>query len=176
MDLKKFTEELIEVWRKLPENQTGLAGIVDNKENGLKGEKSALSKLRSELSDYEFTLTPNSWSPADIIGFKKGSDFWHFALYQVKTSINEKTLTSEIKEKHTLPILAKLLKSIYPNSIQTKYYKNKPIYITIGYLGLLHKNNRNTIVKRVSYIKDYTMNGLKLTSSQKTVIKNLAHK
>ena len=67
-------------------------------------------------------------SPADIIGFKKGSNFWHFALYQVKTSIDEQSLTSEIAEKETLPILAKLLKQIYPSSEQTKYYKNKPIY------------------------------------------------
>lgn len=176
MNLKKITEELIDEWKKLPENQRGLAGIVENKESGLKGEKSALNKLRSELSDYEFTVTPNSWSPADIIGLKKGSDFWHFALYQVKTSINEKTLTSEISEKNTLPILAKLLKSIYPNSVQTKYYKNKPIYITIGYLGLHNKNGRNTILKRVPYQKDFTMNGLNLTSSQKTIIRNLAHK
>jgi hypothetical protein len=176
MNIKKFTEELIEEWRKLPQNQQGLAGIVDNKESGLKGEKRALSKLKNKLSDYEFTLTPNSWSPADIIGFKKDSDFWHFALYQVKTSINEQTLTSEINEKNTLPILAKLLKSIYPNSDQTKYYKNKPIYITLGYLGVLNKNGRNTIVKRVPYQKDFTMNGLNLTSSQKTMIRNLAHK
>jgi hypothetical protein len=176
MDIKKFTEELIDEWRKLPENQRGLAGIVDNKESGLKGEKSALSKLRNELSDYEFTLTPNSWSPADIIGFKKDSDFWHFALYQVKTSINEQSLTSEISEKNTLPLLAKLLKRIYPNSDQTKYYKNKPIYITLGYLGLHNKNGRNTIVKRVPYQKDFTMNGLNLTSSQKTEIRNLAHR
>lgn len=176
MNIKKFTEELIHEWRNLPENQSGLAGVVDNKESGLKGEKSALHKLRKELTDYEFTLTPNSWSPADIIGLKKSSDFWHFALYQVKTSINEKNLTSEIREKNTLPILAILLKNIYQNSDQTKYYKNKPIYITSGYLGLHHKNGRNTIVKRIPYQKDFTMNGLNLTSSQKTVIRNLAHK
>lgn len=176
MDLKKFTEELITEWRNLHKNQRGLAGAFENKESGLNGEKSALSKLRSELSDYEFTLTPNSWSPADIIGFKKGSDFWHFALYQVKTSINEENLTSEIAEKNTLPILAKLLKQIYPNSEQTKYYKNKPIYITIGYLGVHNKNSRNTIVKRIPYQKDFTMNGLNLTSSQKTVIRNSAHR
>jgi len=85
-------------------------------------------------------------------------------------------LTSEIIEKNTLPILAKLLKSIYPKSEQTKYYKNKPIYITLGYLGVHSKNGRNTIVKKMPYQKDFTMNGLNLTSSQKTVIRNAVHK
>lgn len=176
MDLKKFTEELITEWQNLPKNQRGLAGVVENKESGLKGEKSALNKLRNEISGYEFTLTPNSWSPADIVGFKKDSDFWHFALYQVKTSVDEKSLTSEIIEKNTLPILAKLLKSVFSNSKQTKYYKNKPVYITIGYLGLHSKNGRNTIVKRIPYQKDFTMNGLQLTSSQKTAARNYVHK
>jgi len=58
-------------------------------------------------------------------------------------------LTSEIIEKNTLPILAKLLKSIYPKSEQTKYYKNKPIYITLGYLGVHSKNGRNKFIKKI---------------------------
>lgn len=176
MDLKKFTEELVTEWRNLPKNQRGLAGVIENKESGLKGEKSALIKLKSEISEYEFILTPNSWSPADIIGFKKDSDFWHFALYQVKTSIEEQNLTSEIIEKETLPLLAKFLKDVYSNSAQTKYYKNKPIYITTGYIGVHNKNGRNTIVKKIPYQKDFTMNGLQLTSSQKTVARNYVHK
>ena len=74
MDLKKFTQELITEWQKLPKNQRGLAGVAENKEIGLKGEKSALNNLKNGMSGYEFTLTPNSKSPADIIGFKKSSD------------------------------------------------------------------------------------------------------
>ncbi len=176
MDLKKFSQELITEWQKLPKNQRGLAGVAENKEIGLKGEKSALNNLKNGMSGYEFTLTPNSKSPADIIGFKKSSDFWHFALYQVKTSVDETKLTSEIIEKSTLPNLAKLLKSYYNISDQTKRYKKKPIYITIGYVGVLHRNNRNTVLKKIPYQQTFTMNGLQLTTSEKTAIKNYAHR
>lgn len=176
MDLKKFTQELITEWQKLPRNQRGLAGVVENKEIGLKGEKSALNNLKNGISGYEFTLTPNSKSPADIIGFKKSTDFWHFALYQVKTSVDEMSLTSEIIEKNTLPNFAKFLKSYYESSDQTKRYKNKPVYITIGYIGVHHKNNRNIIVKKIPYQQSFTMNSLQLTPSQKTAIRNYAHR
>lgn len=101
MKLKKFTEELIVEWRKLPRKKRGLDGVTDNKEVGLKGEKSALNNLKSQKSKYEFTLTPNSWSPADIVGLKKDSQYWHFALYQVKTSVNKDSLTYDIIEKDT---------------------------------------------------------------------------
>ena len=176
MNLKKFTEELIAEWRKLSKNQRGLAGVLENKDNGLKGEKTALNRLKRDLPEYEFTLTPNSWSPADIIGLKKDSSFWHFALYQVKTSTDENRLTTDIIEKRTLPVLAKLLKTIYQTSNQTKYYKNKPVYITTGYLGVHHKDKRNKIIMKVPYQKSFTMNSLQLPSSQKTLIKNHAHK
>ncbi|WP_445908597.1 hypothetical protein [Yeosuana sp.] len=180
MNLKIFTSELVEDWRKYTTELRGMAGpeIIDNKERGLKGEISAINKLKKDFKDlkYKFELTPNSKSPADIIGLRENPEFWHFALYQVKTSIELKSLTSEISEKETLPILAKILKNTFLNSDQAKYYKKKPLYITIGYLGVLHSKGKNKIEKRIPYKKDFTLNGLLLTSSEKTEIKNKLHR
>lgn len=176
MKLKIFTSELVTEWKKQSKGQMGLGGIVENKEDGQKGEKSALNKLCKDFPDYEFVQTDYSWTPADIIGFRKDSKFWHFALYQVKTSKNLNSLTEEIPEKYTLPDLAKILKKVFIDSDQTKYYKNKELYITTGYLGVHNSNGRNTIIKRVPYQNEFSMNGLSLTQSEKTGIKNKLHK
>jgi hypothetical protein len=176
MKLKIFTTELVTEWKKQPKSQMGLGGIIENKEEGQKGEKSALNRLRIDFPEYEFTQTDYSWTPADIIGFRKDSKFWHFALYQVKTSRNLNSLTEEIPEKHTLPDLAKILKEVFIVSDQTKYYKKKELYITIGYLGIYNSNGRNTIIKRVPYQNDFSMNGLTLTQSEKIGIKNKLHR
>ena len=180
MNLKKFTSELVEDWRKHIKDLKGMgrADIIENKRKGFKGESSALIKLKKDFKDfkYKFELTPNSKSPADIIGLRKKTKYWHFALYQVKTSIESKSLTSDIAEKETLPILAEILKRTFLKSNQTKYYKNKPLYITIGYLGVLHSNGKNKIVKRTAYQKEFTMNKLSLTRCEKTEIKNKLHK
>lgn len=132
--------------------------------------------MRNDFPEYEFTQTDNSWTPADIIGFKKDPQFWHFALYQVKTSMYLDSLTEEIPEKHSLSQLAKILKKIFIASDQTKYYKKKELYITIGYLGVHNSNNRNTIVKRIPYKNEFSMNGLSFTQAEKTAIKNKLHK
>lgn len=176
MKLKNFASELVTEWGKQSKSQMGLGGIIENKENGLKGEKSALNRLRNDFPEYEFAQTDNSWTPADIIGFRKDPKFWHFALYQVKTSKNINSLTEEISEKYTLPDLVKILKEVFIDSNQTKYYKKKELYITIGYLGVYNSNGRNTIIKRTPYQKDFSMNGLSLTQSEKTGIKNKLHK
>lgn len=176
MKLKIFTNQLVTEWKKHSKGQMGLGGIVENKEDGQKGEKSALNRLRNDFPEYEFTQTDYSWTPADIIGFRKDSKFWHFALYQVKTSKNLNSLTEEIAEKYTLPELAKILKKVFIDSDQTKYYKDKELYITIGYLGVYNSNGRNTIVKRVPYQNEFSMNGLTLTQSQKSGIKNKLHR
>jgi len=176
MKIKIFTNELVTEWRKQSKIKRGLTGVVENKESGLKGEKSALNKLRTDFPNYKFTQTPNSWSPADIVGFQEGSKYWHFVLYQVKTSINPNSLTEEIPEKYTLPELVKVLKKTFIDSDQTKYYKKKQLYITIGNLGVHSSNGRNTIVKRVPYKKDFTMNGLSLTQTEKTEIRNQLHR
>ncbi|MGB0879417.1 MAG: hypothetical protein ACPGTO_02495 [Polaribacter sp.] len=179
MNLKEFTSELVEDWReyRAPKGMAG-AEIIDNKERGLKGEISALSKLNRDFKDseYKFELTPNSKSPADIVGLRKNPKYWHFTLYQVKTSIELKSLTSEIPEKKTLPILAKILKKTFLNSDQAKYFKKKPLYITIGYLGVFHSKGKNKIVKRIPYQKNFSMNGLSLTTSEKTEIRNKLHR
>ena len=180
MILKKFTSELIEDWRKYKTSRKGMAGaeIIDNKDRGFKGEVTAINKLKKDFKDlnYKFELTPNSKSPADIIGLRKKTDYWHFALYQVKTSIELESLTSDINEKETLPILAKILKKTFTNTDQTKYYKNKPLYITIGYLGVFHSKGKNRIVQRIAYQKYFTMNGLSLTTTEKTEIRNKLHR
>lgn len=176
MKLKIFTSELVTEWKKQSKDQMGLGGIVENKEDGQKGEKSALNFLCKDFPDYEFVQTDYSWTPADIIGFRKDSKFWHFALYQVKTSKNLNSLTEEIPEKYTLPDLAKILKEVFVDSDQTKYYKKKELYITIGYLGVHNSNGKNKIIKRTPYKKDFSMNGLSLTQSEKTGIKNKLHK
>lgn len=176
MKLKIFTSELVTEWSKQSKSSMGLGGIVENKEEGQKGEKSALNRLRNDFPEYEFTQTDYSWTPADIIGFRKTSKFWHFALYQVKTSKNLNSLTEEIPEKYTLPDLAKILKEVFIVSGQTRYYKKKELYVTIGYLGVLNSNGRNTLIKRVPYQNEFSMNGLSLTQSEKTGIKNKLHK
>ncbi len=175
MDLKKFTTELVSAWKKYSQNQK-LGGIQENKDSGFKGEDSALNRLNSDFSDYKFTKTNYSRTPADIIGLKQDSGFWHFALYQVKTSKNLKSLTHEIEEKNTLPELAKLLKKVFLESSQTKYYKKKQVYISIGYIGVHRKNNKNHIVKRLPYQKDFSMNRLELKTTEKTKIRNKLHR
>ena len=154
----------------------GLAGIQDNKKYGLKGEKSVLSKLKVEFPDYEFRQTDYSWTPADIIGLRQDPKFWHFALYQVKTSKNLSSLTEKIVEKQTLPELAKILKKTFIDSSQTKYYKNKQLYISIGYIGVHNSNGKNLIVKRTPFPGDFSMNKLTLTSTEKTKIRNKLHR
>lgn len=176
MKLKTFISELVTEWKKYSKGQIGLGGIVENKEHGQKGEKSALKRLSKDFPDYEFVQTDYSWTPADIIGFRKDSKFWHFALYQVKTSKNLNYLTEEIPEKYTLPELAKILKKVFIDSNQTKYYKNKELYITIGYLGVYNSNGRNLIVKRVPYQNEFSMNGLSIKQSEKTGLKNRLHR
>lgn len=176
MKLKNFTTELVTEWRRQSNSQMGLGGIVENKDNGFKGEKSALNRLRNDFPEYEFSPTDNSWTPADIIGLRKYPKFWHFTLYQVKTSINPNSLTEEIAEKYTLPLLANILKDVFIISNQTKYYKKKELYITIGYIGVHHSNGRNTIIKKLPYKNDFSMNKLSLTQIEKTRIKNKLHK
>ena len=178
MNLKKFTKELVAEWKKLRQRRQGLSGIVENNESGLKGEKTALKNLKNKLisKNYEFELTPESKSPADIIGFKKYRGYWHFALYQVKTSIRQEMLTSNISEKNTLQDLAKLLKLVYRNSDQTNCNKKKQIYITLGYIGVHNNNGRYSVFKKTSYQNRYSMNKLILKEDKKTEIKNLAHK
>lgn len=176
MKLKIFTSELVTEWRKQSKIQMGLGGIVENKQDGLNGEKTTLNRLRNDFPEYEFTQTDNSWTAADIIGFKKDPKFWHFALYQVKTSKNPSSLTAEIPEKYLLPALARILKKVFIESDETKYYKKKELYITIGYLGVHNSNGRNIIIKKIPYQKCFSMNGLSLTQGEKTEIKNKLHK
>jgi hypothetical protein len=181
MNLKIFTTELVKEWQKtLKEKRAyglGVPAIVENKDRGLNGEKTVLQRLRNDFGPkYKFTVTDNSWSPADIIGFKKDPKFWHFALYQVKTSIYKEALSEKVIEKETLPELAKLLKKVFVDSDQTKRYKKKPVYITIGYVGVHHSKNRNRIIRKIPYQKTFTMNGLSLSPTKKTEIKNQLHR
>ncbi|AGC78251.1 hypothetical protein LX97_02955 [Nonlabens dokdonensis] len=176
MKLKNFTSELVTAWRKREQGLYGMAGVVENKEIGIKGEKYVLTKLRKDYPEYEFCLTDYSWTPADIIGFKKDSQMWHFALFQVKTSKFRDQLSSEIIEKQTLPILAKILKQVFIKSDETKYYKNREVYITIGYVGVYHSNGRNNLVLKKPYGNDFSLNQLSLNSTEKTKMKNNIHR
>ena len=54
MELKIFITELVTEWKKQSKSKIGLGGIVENKEDGQKGEKSALNKLSKDFPDYEF--------------------------------------------------------------------------------------------------------------------------
>ncbi|WP_430409276.1 hypothetical protein [Kordia sp.] len=180
MNLKKFITELVREWR-LIENSKGLRAtmgtpqIIRNNKDGLKGEKTALQNLARKYKDYEFRFTDFSKTPADIIDLKRTSKYWHFALFQVKTSKEMNRLTPEIQEKYTLPLLADVLKDVFRSSEQTNYYKKKQVYITIGYIGVLNSPNGNRVVKKCVYKGDKTMNKLNISYSDKVSIKNRLH-
>lgn len=175
MNLRKFTSELVKAWRSREKKPSGLSGIKENKETGIKGEKYVLRKLKREYPDYQFCRTDYSWSPADIIGLKKGVQFWHFAMFQVKTSVNKYELSPEINEKETLPVLAKLLKEVFVESKETNYYKKKPLYITTGFIGVHFSSGRFKLQLKVPYKKDFSKNKLSLTNKEKSGIKNFVH-
>ncbi|WP_430412706.1 hypothetical protein [Kordia sp.] len=182
MNLKKFTTEIVKEWNRRPVteglNKTmGTPLITINKDTGLKGEKTALEHLQRkfEKDGYKFTLTDYSKTPADIIGYKRTSKYWHFVLYQVKTSKNIKKLTPEISEKYSLPVLADIVKDVFKVSVETNYHKQKGAYITLGYLGIRHSKKGNRVVKKVAYDKERTLNGLSLSYSEKQDLKKLLH-
>lgn len=176
MNLRKFTSELVTAWRSREKKPSGLSGIKENKETGIKGEKYVLRKLRQEYSDYQFCRTDYSWSPADIIGLNEGTKFWHFAMFQVKTSVSKYRLNPEINEKETLPVLAKLLKEVFVESKETNYYKKKPLYITTGFIGVHFSSGRLKLESKVPYKKDFSMNKLSLTYKEKLGVKNFVHR
>lgn len=181
MNLKKFTTEIVKQWtkRRIAEatlNGTmGVPQISINKRDGLKGEITVLNNLTRRFKDYKFALTDYSKTPADIIGLRKTSKFWHIALYQVKTSIDVQKLTPEIPEKYSLPILAEVIKEVFKISEQTNYYKKKQLFITVGYIGVFNSKTGNRIVTKVSYDGEKTMNKLSLTSSEKRELKKILH-
>ncbi len=182
MELKIFISEIVTKWlksNKFEKKQLGLSGAI-SPIIGEKGENYALKKLKEHFPNYEFLKTDNSKSPADIIGLKKSGKFWHFALYQVKTSLDKSNLTKNIPEKETLPILAKIIKDNFIVSEQTKRVKKRPLFITIGYIGVHStetKNGfRNKIIKSSAYSKTFSLNNLNLQSKDKTKLKNKIHK
>lgn len=179
MELKKFVTEIVKDWSEFPKKEKekiieGLNGALSF-ENGVSGEKYAIEKLKKLNPKYEFVLTDGSKSPADIIGLDKQSKFWHFALFQVKTSQDTNMLKSEIDEKKTLPILAEIIKKRFLISTETSRFRKKQIFITIGYLGI-HKQKNHSVYKSLPYAKTFTLNSLNLTSSEKTEIKNNIHR
>ncbi|GAB5525408.1 MAG: hypothetical protein Roseis2KO_32800 [Roseivirga sp.] len=180
MDIREFAYELVETWHNrenIPDQ--GLDGIPENHEAGILAEKTVLRKLRNRFErekTTKFTRTPNSWSPADIVGIRRSQGVWHFALYQVKSSIYEDTLTPDIPEKETLPQLANLLKQNFGNLKSTSRIRQRPIYITIGYVGVVTSGNRNKVVKASPYQNRYTLNDLQLTNQERTSLSNVLHR
>lgn len=179
MELKKFVTEIVKDWADIPKKEKErtiecLGGSLSF-ENGVSGEKYAIRKLKKLNPNYEFVLTDGSKSPADIIGLCKYKTFWHFALFQVKTSQEIKMLKSQIDEKKTLPILAEIIKKRFLISTETSRYRKKQIFITIGYLGI-YKHNKHSVHKCLPYSKSFTLNHLHLTSFDKTEIKNKLHR
>ncbi len=182
MELRIFISEIVKKWQEFnyaTNNSVGLSGPSSHI-IGEKGENYALKKLKKYFPDYDFIKTAGSKSPADIIGLKKGRKYWHFALYQVKTSLYNSKLSENIPEKETLPLLAKIIKENFKTSKQTKRVRNRPLLITIGYVGIQStktKNGyRNKIIKSVPYSKTFTLNKFNSLQLSKTEIKNKLHK
>ena len=176
MKLKDFANELVYAWRS---EQKGLSGIQDNHQRGIEGEKTVLNKLRKSFireAKTQFTRTPNSWSPADIIGLRRKNGIWHFALYQVKLSEHKNSLTSEIVEKKTLPKLAKFLKKEVKSLEASKGCRNRKILITIGYIGVWRSNGRNKVEITRPYSNILTLNNPELTSTEKTALSSSMHR
>jgi len=178
MTLKSFVSEIITDWKEYakvakykPERLAGPESPII----GLGGENYVLKKLKSIYPDYEFVKTDLSKSPADIIGMKKTKSYFHFALFQVKTSMNKKSLTSNIVEKQTLPILAELIKNRFKISEETNKNRTSSLFITIGYVGV-HKETNHKVFKSLPYAKTFSLNNLNLSSSEKTAIKNKLHR
>ena len=178
MKLKSFVSEVLKDWkeyikitRNKPERLTGPESSII----GFNGEKYVIKKLKSIHQDYEFVKTDLSKSPADIIGVKKTKGYIHFALFQVKTSTNRRSLTSNIDEQQTLPILAELIKKRFKMSKETEKIKSNSLFITIGYIGV-YKETNHKIYKSLPYTKTFSLNNLNLSSSEKTKIKNKIHR
>lgn len=179
MELKKFVTEIVKDWaaitKKEKEEVIEALGGVLSFENGVSGERYALEKLKKINPEYEFVLTDGSKSPADIVCLFKHKEYWHFGLFQVKTSQDTKMLKSEIDEKKTLPILAEIIKKRFLISKETSRYRKKQLFITIGYLGI-YKQKKHSVYKSLPYSKSFTLNNLSLTNINKTEIKNKLHR
>ncbi|MPT34732.1 MAG: hypothetical protein E2604_06515 [Flavobacterium sp.] len=178
MKLKSFVSEVVYDWKEYTKSKKNNAGGLAGPESpviGSKGEDYVLKKLKSIYPDYEFVKTDLSKSPADIIGLKKTKSYLHFALFQVKTSTNKKTLTSNIPEKQTLPILAELIKNRFKVSEQTNKIRTNSLFITIGYIGVSKETNHK-VFKSMPYPKTFSLNNLNLSSLEKTEIKNKIHR
>ena len=174
MKLKLFAKEILSDWKDLlAQNRkvVALAGAV-SPIIGEAGESFVLRKLKKKFPDYEFIKTEASKSPADIIGLMRNKSYLHFALFQVKASKDVSTLTKDIPEKDTLPILAEIIKSRFITSDATKYYKKRALFITMGYVGV-HISNKSQIVQSLPYPKTFSLNKLELMSSEKTLLKNI---
>lgn len=179
MELKTFVSEIVKDWSEYPKSKKvkkieGLNGYLSY-ETGLSGENYTIKKLRKLHPKYEFVLTDGSKSPADIIGLNKNTKYWHFALFQVKTSKETKMLTSEINEKYTLPILSEIIKSRFLIINKRNRNLKKQIFITSGYIGI-HKQKNHSVFKSLPYPKSFSLNNLNLTSTEKTEIKNSLHR
>lgn len=156
-NVKKIAEELYDKWKDY--NSTGLGvAVPQNKqqiqEEAEKAEKFVLGSLKKVNSDWTFTLTQASRTPADIVGLKQNNNSLYFLLIQVKYGTS-KYINECHQERETLPHLKEMLKQILEK-------ERRNIIISTCFI-LIEKQTNKSAIKyantKVNDFKHYYKNG-----------------
>lgn len=159
INIKQITEKLYKKWLEHP---LGLsAPLTTEQKKEIQQEASDIEdkilKVLNKLDEWNFCLTPNSRTPADIVGVRENNSTIYFFLIQVKSGTNS-YINKTHKEEETLPLLKDILKSILSNE------KRKIIITTCFILVEKGENNQEYSTVSINNIKNYCKNG-KVTSA-----------
>ena len=139
--------------------QLGLA-LPANRVIGDWAEQEVVKRIKTLKPQYEVCLSKGSQSPADVYAICKRQSFYHIMLIQVKSSTTFEDVIclndTDLKLYYELgKMVKKEFKKQYPE------LKEKPLLISMGYIAVLNKVEKEKIVPVIfrSYIyKRYVSN------------------
>lgn len=177
--MKKFDEfvrHIVTKWRqesKIILERGGLGAPMPNRISGDLAEKFILNKVGKLKPSYQAFFANGSQTPSDIYSVARRDGYWHIMLIQVKSSRAKENIyqlnQTEIKQ---FSELAKFIKTEIVNSDILEDYKNKPIVITTGYVGVLSIETNKTMQHRLTRAKAFKLFKMNTSKLDFTSIKD----
>lgn len=161
-DFKSFIDATVDKWRKdkfVVYERKGL-GLPANRVLGDWAEKNIVLKIQNIKPFYEVVLSKGSQTPSDIFSVSKRKGFYHLMLNQVKST------TSPGKEFHMsdddIKRYREFAKWFRKEANKYELLKGKPFMITLGYILVFNRENKNkiesTIMRSTIYKNAYFLN------------------
>ena len=161
-NFKKFVDTVVSKWRNEKPSiiaQLGLA-LPGNRIMGDWAEKGVVRRIQTLKPKYEVFLSKGSQTPADVYAICKRQSFYHIMLIQVKSSTTFEDVIclndTDLKVYYELgKMVKKEFKKQYPE------LKEKPLLISMGYIAVLNKVEKEKIIPQIfrSYIyRSYVSN------------------